>query len=265
MTVELFDKERLREFLERDRALSVYLIGDLDERYFGRCRWWVDGADAASVSAVTLLYAHPAYPTVLTLGSVEGIRGIVSNASGGWPDAFHAHLWEDHVPLFEERYEISSRNTYLRMIQRKEDAIRFWDGERDASVKRLNASDLGQVHEVLQDYPEAFFSDEDLDSGYYFGIYDGAVLATMAGVHVISPESKVAVGGNVVTRVSHRRRGYSTRCTAELLRRLYREVDVVALNVLKDNLPAIREYEGLGFTRYSELVMGYCRRKSVSS
>jgi ribosomal protein S18 acetylase RimI-like enzyme len=257
VAIEVRAKERLRAFLEQDRGLSVYFIGDLAEPYWSRCRWWMDSENPA---ALALLYAHPQYPTVLTLGDAEGVQRIVEDCADQWPTSFHAHLLPAHVPVFEERYELSSCSTFLRMVQDKEEAGRVLNANADGSVKRLAASDLPQIRDLLNDYPEAFFSDDNLDSGFYFGIYDGPILATMAGVHVVSSESKVAAGGNVVTRKTHRRQGYSKRCTTEALRHLFDAVDVVALNVLDGNVPAIREYEDLGFRRYAELVLGYCRR-----
>ncbi|MDX9973202.1 MAG: GNAT family N-acetyltransferase [FCB group bacterium] len=256
MITEVRHKDVLRAFLTKDVGASVYFIGDLDERYFDLCRWWLH-EDKGTPDSLVLLYDHPVYPTILTLGAPSGIGALVDACQSVWPDRFHSHLMPEHVSPFERCYRFSS-STFLRMLQRKSDAPGFLKEGSDSAVRRLEPSDLAQVREVLLDYPENFFTDDSLNSGYYYGLYEGSQLVSMAGVHVVSPECKVAALGNIVTRKACRRRGYSARCTAELLRNLYRVVDVVALNVHADNAPAIAQYERLGFAKYTELQLGYC-------
>jgi predicted GNAT family acetyltransferase len=114
---------------------------------------------------------------------------------------------------------------------------------------------------LLKDYPENFFAIEDLDGGYYVGIYNDSELVSMAGVHVVSTECRVAVLGNIVTRRDRRRQGYATQCVQEVVLRLLKVADVVALNVSRTNLPAIGLYQALGFKISGELVLTFASRR----
>lgn len=256
-TAEIKSKEDLRAFLSEDRALAVYFIGDLDDRYFRRCRWWGHRREDGSLDALALLYAHPVYPTLLTLGDAEGMARILEQQRQLWPARFHAHLLPTHTGLFGRHYRVSSKSDFVRMALDKAGASECDPSEE---VVTLGVKDEASIAELLRHYPEAFFSSEDLKSGYYFGIYRGDALATMAGVHVVSPEYGVAALGNIVTRPSFRGERLATKCTAHLLHELFKAVDVVALLVKESNMPAIRVYERLGFRRHSKLVLGYCER-----
>jgi predicted GNAT family acetyltransferase len=82
-------------------------------------------------------------------------------------------------------------------------------------------------------------------------------LPTAAGTHLVAEAEGVAAVGNVYTRRDRRGRGLAGRLVgavaAELLRR---GVRTVALNVARDNAPAIRVYERVGFVYYCDFVEG---------
>jgi predicted GNAT family acetyltransferase len=76
-----------------------------------------------------------------------------------------------------------------------------------------------------------------------------------AGVHLADPRCGVAAIGNVATHPEHRRQGLARRVLATLCHRLLGDVDVVGLNVRRDNHAARALYEALGFitlTGYEE-------------
>ena len=77
----------------------------------------------------------------------------------------------------------------------------------------------------------------------------------VAGVHVWSPEWRVAALGNVATLPEARGRGLATAACADLCRLLLDDgIDVISLNVRADNLSAIRAYERLGFAHAADYV-----------
>lgn len=256
-TGEITAREELYEFLSKDPALAVYFIGDLDPRYFEKCRWWAHRDSSGAVDALVLLYNHPVYPTILPLGSARGVAGILDEQRSQWPARFHTHLPPAHVPAFEDCCRLSSKEDFLRMALKRDDAVGCRTSQ---SVTRLTRADEGQVRDLLAEYPEGFFCVDDLDSGFYFGVYRDGVLAAMSGIHVVSPEHRVAALGNIVTRAALRRQGLATLCTAHLLRELFKVVDVAALNVKEANVAAIRVYERLGFRTHSKLVVGYAEQ-----
>jgi predicted GNAT family acetyltransferase len=93
-----------------------------------------------------------------------------------------------------------------------------------------------------------------LQTGFYFGVRRGADLVSVAGVHVYSPQYRVAALGNITTRPDVRGRGLAAVATARLCRELLRSgIEHVGLNVKADNEGAVHCYEKLGF----EAVAGY--------
>ena len=76
-------------------------------------------------------------------------------------------------------------------------------------------------------------------------------------MHAVSPQGKLAVLGNIVTHPDHRGQGLSTACTARLCTRLFDEgIEMLALNVRRQNRSAVRVYEKLGFRYHDTYLEG---------
>ncbi len=91
-----------------------------------------------------------------------------------------------------------------------------------------------------------------LETGHYYGIRQDGALLSIAGVHVYSPQYRVAALGNITSHPAARERGLATLVTARLCKELLRNVDHIGLNVRADNASAIACYTKLGFTRTAE-------------
>jgi predicted GNAT family acetyltransferase len=92
-----------------------------------------------------------------------------------------------------------------------------------------------------------------LETGRYVGVRRGHDLVCVAGVHVWSPEWRVACLGNVATAPAARGEGLATAACARLCRVLLDDgIDVISLNVRADNAAAIRAYEKLGFAHAAD-------------
>src|SRR5262249_54072458 len=99
-------------------------------------------------------------------------------------------------------------------------------------------------------YPGNFFVPRMLETGCYFGIRRGGALVSVAGVHVYSPEYKVAALGNIATRPAFRGQGVATAVTTRLCQELRRAgIEHIGLNVNVDNRAALACYEKIGFRR----------------
>jgi ribosomal protein S18 acetylase RimI-like enzyme len=121
----------------------------------------------------------------------------------------------------------------------------------------LEAADLPRIEHLFAADPHTgvYFHPGLLDSGYYIGIDHATQLVAVAGVHLVDRHCGVAAVGNVSTHPGHRRRGLARRVMATLCHRLIGEVDLVGLNVRRDNRAAHALYEGMGFaslTGYEE-------------
>src|SRR5207249_10409817 len=92
--------------------------------------------------------------------------------------------------------------------------------------------------------------------GQYYGIRHGTSLVSAAGIHVYSPQYKVATLGNVTTHPDYRGQGLGTAVCAKLCQALLQTVEHIGLNVKADNTSAIASYMRLGFEHiasYEEL------------
>jgi predicted GNAT family acetyltransferase len=56
--------------------------------------------------------------------------------------------------------------------------------------------------------------------------------------------------GVVATHEDHRNKGYATSIVSELVRQILEKLPIAMIYVLRDNPPAIRAYEKVGFKQY---------------
>ena len=141
--------------------------------------------------------------------------------------------------------------------------VRDWAPLEKSDASRavaLGPSDARELEAFFTDaYPGNWFDPRMLETGAYFGVRDGDVLASVSGVHVVSRTHRVAALGNVATRPELRGRGLARIAVAATCQALRAHVDHLGLNVDAANAEGIRLYEGLGFARvatYEEVRVG---------
>lgn len=119
-----------------------------------------------------------------------------------------------------------------------------------SSVMQLSASNVSELEELYREsYPGNWFEPRMLETGYYYGICQGAALLSVAGVHVYSQQYGVAALGNITTHPLFRGKGLGKIVCAKLCQTLLQTVDYIGLNVKADNKSAIACYTKLGFER----------------
>jgi predicted GNAT family acetyltransferase len=123
-----------------------------------------------------------------------------------------------------------------------------------STVTALTASDLPALEALYhQSYPGNLFTARMLQTRWYFGIWQGQVLVSAAGVHVYSAQHKVAAIGNVASHPSVRRQGLSRAVCSQLCQELLRAgTQHIGLTVKADNVGAIALYANLGFEPITE-------------
>jgi predicted GNAT family acetyltransferase len=123
-------------------------------------------------------------------------------------------------------------------------------GNATRSVKRLKTADLDAIDGLTAlelDRPDAFVP-EQLDTGVFFGHFEGGRLLSMAGTHVLSERMDVAAVGNVYTAPSVRGRGLAKLVSSAVIAELLSVgIGTIVLNVAMENGPALSVYESLGF------------------
>jgi len=111
---------------------------------------------------------------------------------------------------------------------------------------------------LLESYPDNFFEEYQLATGYYRGIFMDGKLVAMAGVHATNVDAGVAALGNVVTDRKYRNHGLASHVTSATVLALLVEHDLVGLNVAASNTPAINVYRRLGFEVEVNFSEGFC-------
>jgi RimJ/RimL family protein N-acetyltransferase len=246
--IELSDRARLRAYFHRAPALHLYELGDLDDFFWPHTRWYAlegQGEGDGAIHGVALLYAAPELPTLLAIGDAAPLGELLAAIRDRLPARFHAHLSPGLFEALAPRYASAPHGDYLKMALA--DRARLDAAPPSPAVIRLGPADRAELERFYaRAYPGNWFDPRMLETGQYFAIRDGDLVAA-GGIHVYSPAERVAALGNIAVAPEHRGRGLATRVTARLCRSLLAEVDHVGLNVHADNRAAIACYERLGF------------------
>jgi predicted GNAT family acetyltransferase len=236
------DRRAVLDVLTEHRAIHAYGIIDVVQ-YWDTSRWWVrdngvvghiglPGVSDAVVYAVSSVYA------AATLSLLTDVVDVL-------PDRFAVTGPSGLAVRLEPTHTATRVEPYVKMQLIRPDLL----PEPGPGVRMLEPDDSQACTVLLEQTsgsPE-FFRHDLLGTGRHAGIFDGATLVAMAGTHVIDTDQGLAAIGNVNTLPAYRGRGLARQVVAALSRRLREEVDVVALNVGRDNTPARNLYEGLGF------------------
>jgi ribosomal protein S18 acetylase RimI-like enzyme len=119
-----------------------------------------------------------------------------------------------------------------------------------ADVARLLPVEIGDLNRLYQLGFTAWLPPSAVTEGVYYGIRVGGRLVSAAGTHVVSPEARLGVVGNVMTLADYRGRGYATAVTGAVTAELLRFCDQAVLNVRADNPPALQAYRKLGYREH---------------
>lgn len=256
--VRLLDRARIRRALEADALLHLYELGDLDDFFWPHTRYsgWED--ERGAISAVALLYAAPDLSVLLALGPPRApdLRALVEAILPELPARLYAHVSPGVEEILVRRYDAERHGEHLKMALRD---VHAPDAVDASGVERLGPAHLDEILAFYRkSYAGNWFDPRMLETGEYFGAREGDALVAVAGVHVYSPEQRVAALGNVATAPESRGRGLARKVTARLCTSLLESVERVGLNVKADNAAAIACYRRLGFEevgRYDELML----------
>lgn len=236
------DRGLLRDVLERDRIYAAYALCDLDDREFGRTRWGVAFAGSDPV-AVVLEYAGLAPQPVFVMGENAGIAAILRELIR--PRAAYLAARTEHLSAVASIYRVEPGPPMVRMWV---DRTTF--RPYPAEVARLLPVEVGDLNRLYQLGFTAWLPPSAVAEGVYYGIRVGGRLVSAAGTHVISPEARMGVVGNVMTHTDFRGRGYAAALTGAVTAELLRFCDQVVLNVRSDNPPALQAYAKLGYREH---------------
>ena len=259
--MRLYDKDELERFLRKNTALNIYQIGDLDDFYWNHTSWY-GLKENKSLNAAVLLYKAPPFTVLLALATQNDImhyRKLLKSILEKLPDELYAHLSPDLEQLFEQGYIIESRGKYQKMFLTDFSKLNNFD---ESGIRNLNESNLREITAFYEEsYPENSFDPRMIKTGMYFGMKEDDKLVCISGVHVYSEQYKTAALGNITTHPDYRGKGYGQKVTAHLCRVLLTKVNSIGLNVGQDNIPAIKCYNNLGFTKTAPFLEYMIRKK----
>jgi GNAT superfamily N-acetyltransferase len=252
----LHDKKEIECFLRKNVDLNIYSLGDLDDLFWPYTIWYASKSGTA-VRAVALLYIGQSLPTLLALSDEDrSMPALLAAIAEFLPPRFYAHLSPGLESVFENGYQRQSHGSHYKMALRDEIAVTGYDC---SGAVPLRIQDLDAIQEFYsRSYPGNWFDPRMLQTGQYFGLREAGGIASVAGIHVYSPEYRVAALGNVATLPSCRGQGLAKRVTARVCQSLLKDVRHIGANVKADNAAAIRCYRRLGFeiiARYEEFMV----------
>ena len=255
----LHDKHEIEHFLCQDIYLHIYSLGDLDD-FFWPYTTFLGLKPNDQLEAVALLYTGQEVPTLLALSNDhDAIEELLRSITPNLPARFYAHLSPGLERVLSDSHDLTAHGLHCKMALMNRAEL---DGQDCSEVVPLSATELDEIQTFYQtSYPGNWFDSRMLETGQYFGIRMNGALLAVGGIHVYSPEYRVAALGNITTHPNHRGRGYGRAVSARLCRSLLQSVDHIGLNVKADNRPAIRCYEGLGFEKAAEYGEYAVRRK----
>ncbi len=236
------DRPLIRAFLEQDRLYAGYALCDLDDREYPRTRWAAayDGADAV---AVGMEYSGLTPQPLFLMGRNDGIETLLRDVLR--PRTAYLAARTEAMPAVEAHYRVDPGPQMVRMWV---DRARFRPFPAD--VRRLLPVEIGELNRLYQLGFASWLPSSAIAEGVYYGIRVGGKLLSAAGTHVISPQARLAVVGNVLTHAEHRGRGYATAVTGAVTAELLQTCDQVVLNVRADNPPALQAYRRLGYAEH---------------
>ncbi|MBN2303861.1 MAG: GNAT family N-acetyltransferase [Anaerolineae bacterium] len=268
-TQRLTDKAAIRAYLNRDRIVTAYALGDLDDAFWPQSEFYGarragESGESGDLVALLLVYRGFDPPVFTAFGEPDGVRAILDAVD--LPDEMY-YLWlPDNEAALDAYYERPNAKQEWRMVLEPE---RF-DPPDLGRAARINPDQAGELAALYQQAAEpgeevVAFSPWQIGHGVFYGIWQGGELVAAAGTHVWSPVERIGAIGNVFTRPDARGMGYATVCTAAVVvAGLEAGIDPVILNVRQNNAPAIHVYEKLGFRRCCLFLEGPGIKKSHS-
>ncbi len=256
--LQLSDRPVIAGHLLRDRELNIYQLGDLDDFYWPYTRWYA-WQPAGQVEAIVLYFTGLSLPTLISLDrtNLAASKSLLARLTGQLPGRFYAHLLPEHLETLLGEYEAESMSSCLKMTLSPDIELSEPTGITPIRLTAEIADELKEFYDAA--YPGNWFEPQMLNAGFYYGLREHGELIAAAGVHVVSPRYRVAALGNVVTAPSQRGRGLGDKLARFVCLQLRAGgIELIGLNVNRDNRAARNIYEKIGFvitTEYEEAML----------
>lgn len=251
LPIPLTEKPLLRSFLEKNRALYAYGLGNLElleSEVVSYSGVFVDN----QLDGVALIWRGGLTP-VLVLCASETAAPVLL-ADGAIPNQVDIMTPANLQPALETHFSTLEVDRLWRMAVT---APEFERAAPRAGLRRLTVADHEAVN-ALYRAENMVIAAHRLDEGVFYGIEGkNQQLIAIAGTHAVAPSVNIGIVGSVYTAPEARGQGLATLTTSAVTEELFRlGIDLVALNVLQTNAPAIRAYQKLGYRIHAPIIKG---------
>ncbi len=249
----LRDRDEIRRLLETRRPYAAYALGQLDPLLFKLTEWWI--AVGETDKALVLHSRGGLGNATFLMGEAGALDALLRLH----PGPRHSFLTCEvhHLDTVLRYFELEQRQTMIRM-QVTAETFR----PVKATVQRLGGRDVREINRLYRaDGVPSFYSSRQIDDSVYFGAIRDGQLASVAGTHVISASSGIAVVGNVYTHPRYRGEHMAEATTSAVTEILLRSCREVVLSVDPTNTPGVRAYERLGYVEVERLIEGAAIRR----
>lgn len=253
----LADRQQIRLILEGRRPYAAYALGQLEPQLFRLTEWWL--SSSASNQALLLHSRGGLGNATFAMGESGALDALMRLHPG--PRHTFLTCEPRHLETVLHHFELDQRQTMIRM-QVTPDTFR--PAAPDPSVRRMAGMDARDINRLYRtDGVPSFYSPRQIDDAVYFGAEREGQLVAVAGTHVISTASAIAVVGNVYTHARHRGQHLAQATTSAVTEQLLPFCREVVLSVDPTNEPAVRAYERLGYIEVARLIEGAATRRDV--
>jgi ribosomal protein S18 acetylase RimI-like enzyme len=238
------DKGEIYRFLSGAPYLQLYTIGDLDDFFWPDTIWYAI-YNNGEMQSVALLYTGMTPSTLLLFYEKDPYysQSLLKSIRHLLPDNFNVHLSPGLIDIFGKENIIEDYGHNYRMILTRDPVSVSED-----NVRKLELSDISSINSLFKvAYPDNWFDSRMVETGKYFGYYNEGALIGVAGIHVYSPEYRIAALGNIATHPDFRGQKIAYKLTSALCSDLKKSVDIIGLNVNSENKAAIKCYQNIGF------------------
>jgi ribosomal protein S18 acetylase RimI-like enzyme len=241
----LHSRDDIAAVLRRNTWLNLYAIGDLDDFFWSHTLWYGlrDGNDIREIVLLYTAFETPVLHAITVDPAAMGelLRGLMHLL----PRRIYSHLSSGMVDHMQQDYTVQEHGLHYKMALTHPEIVEKVDTSGVIPLTAADTDDLKALYQVGN--PIAWFDARMLETGCYFGVRLNGQLVSVAGVHVYSPTYGAAAVANVVTHPDFRGRGYAKAACAKVCQSMRGRIEHIGLNVLMENVPAIRAYEQIGF------------------
>jgi ribosomal protein S18 acetylase RimI-like enzyme len=178
---------------------------------------------------------------LFALGHPAALKAALSLHPG--PRFSFGSLRPEHRSAIQKYFVFTRPQTMLRMSVSAEGIH-----PSESRAVRLTGRDISQVNRLYaSESGSSSYQPRHIDEGVYHGVFIDGFLVSIAGTHVVSYAEGVAVVGNVFTHPMYRGGGLATIATGATTAALLERCPLVVLTVERENEPAVRVYQRLGY------------------